>query len=334
MSKLKDIAQQYKKNSKRLPKQNVTEKKAIQKDPFSMFVGCLTEAVEQEQKKQIEAKRLQKLEEEKLLTQKQKEKQSTEKHLNNIFANIAQALNQAKAQPLLTEASELSSVNPNVEQEKNVQSEPMEDSALPSEEETSEEKTAEKDSLTNPYLKELSKTLNTKPLSKEAEEENKLKTLVSSQLTAEINKIRELFPNFGMSGSGGGTNAVQYAEGGTMRGDLNVTGKYLSGGVDLVDIFGGFGGGPSGPSDRLVSGSQSVKLSSNGELVFNVTNNNITITTPLGYKWTFDNNGTLLGPSQTLKVNGLSTEGAILSGGIDLSDIFLQKDVVDAGYYT
>ena len=36
---------------------------------------------------------------------------------------------------------------------------------------------------------------------------------------------------------GGGTNAVQYANGGTMNGDLNVNANYLSGGVNLLDIF-------------------------------------------------------------------------------------------------
>ena len=37
--------------------------------------------------------------------------------------------------------------------------------------------------------------------------------------------------------SGGGSNAVNYAQGGTMSGNLNVTGQYLSGGKDLSDIF-------------------------------------------------------------------------------------------------
>jgi hypothetical protein len=44
-------------------------------------------------------------------------------------------------------------------------------------------------------------------------------------------------------GGGGGSNAVQYANGGTMNGNLNVTGKYLSGGVDLASIFSGGGSG-------------------------------------------------------------------------------------------
>jgi len=38
-------------------------------------------------------------------------------------------------------------------------------------------------------------------------------------------------------GGGGGSVAAQYANGGTMNGDLNVTNNYLSGGVNLLDIF-------------------------------------------------------------------------------------------------
>jgi hypothetical protein len=93
---------------------------------------------------------------------------------------------------------------------------------------------------------------------------------------------------------GGGTNAVQYANGGTMNGDLNVNGHILSGGRDISNFFGNGGGGgtqtlsfnPSNadlsisggntvslsalsggggsPTDRLVSGSFLVVLSSDG----------------------------------------------------------------------
>ncbi|NBP16796.1 hypothetical protein EBU95_20815, partial [bacterium] len=43
---------------------------------------------------------------------------------------------------------------------------------------------------------------------------------------------------------GGGSVAVQYANGGTMNGNLNVNGKILSGGIDISTLFGtGSGGG-------------------------------------------------------------------------------------------
>ena len=61
---------------------------------------------------------------------------------------------------------------------------------------------------------------------------------VSERFTNEMQSIKRLIE---MS-SGGGSVAVQYANGGTMNGDLNVTGNILSGGIDLADIFTGGGG--------------------------------------------------------------------------------------------
>ena len=65
---------------------------------------------------------------------------------------------------------------------------------------------------------------------------------VSERFTNEMQSIKRLIE---MS-AGGGSVAVQYADGGTMNGDLNVTGNILSGGIDLVNIFTGGGGGGSG----------------------------------------------------------------------------------------
>jgi len=67
-------------------------------------------------------------------------------------------------------------------------------------------------------------------------------------------------------GGGGGSNAVQYANGGTMNGDLNVTGQYLSGGISLFNILSGSGGG--GSIDRLNNGTVQVILSSDNLLHF------------------------------------------------------------------
>ena len=64
-------------------------------------------------------------------------------------------------------------------------------------------------------------------------------------------------------GGGGGSVAVQYANGGTMNGNLNVNGHILSGGVDLLNVF-----SSGGLTDRLVSGSYQAVLSSNGDLIF------------------------------------------------------------------
>jgi dsDNA-binding SOS-regulon protein len=63
---------------------------------------------------------------------------------------------------------------------------------------------------------------------------------VSEEVMAYARRILEL-------GGGGGSNAVQYANGGTMNGDLNVTGQYLSGGISLFNILSGAGGGAGNP---------------------------------------------------------------------------------------
>ena len=228
----------------------------------------------------------------------QKEAQSTKRHLNSFFSALTETLKEEvvrkqteKKEP--EEETEQESEGENLKQSNtNVAEEPESN-------EPPQEAPEQQPPQTNPYVGELSKFSKTIPLSQEGEEENRLKGLVSKQLTEEVNKIRQLFPNFGMSGSGGGTNAVQYANGGTMNGDLNVTGRYLSGGVDLADIFSSTGGGPGGPTDRLTAGPKTAILDTNG----------------------------------TLTVESVNTSVALLSGGTNLLDIFLEKDVVDGGFY-
>ena len=64
--------------------------------------------------------------------------------------------------------------------------------------------------------------------------------------------------------SGGGSNAVQYANGGTMNGNLNVNGKYLSGGVDFFSIF---STGASDSQTLIFSEPNSTLTISNGNTV-------------------------------------------------------------------
>jgi len=73
-------------------------------------------------------------------------------------------------------------------------------------------------------------------------------------------KIHDKFENYktdlrkyvAVYASGGGTNATQYQDGGTINGDLNVTGQYLSAGVDLLTIFSSGGGGDDTYVNTLV----------------------------------------------------------------------------------
>lgn len=69
--------------------------------------------------------------------------------------------------------------------------------------------------------------------------QRKLKENIDSKFALEMGNIRRMMELY----AGGGTNAVQFADGGTMNGDLNVKTNILSSGVNLLDIFTGGGGG-------------------------------------------------------------------------------------------
>jgi hypothetical protein len=119
----------------------------------------------------------------------------------------------------------------------------------------------------NKYVQELQATdkVSKKQIPEKIKKLSDIKAVVTEQVIEQFNKLKQMYPNFmPHGGGGGGTNAVQYALGGTMDGDLNVTGKYLSGGVDISTLFG------SGESaaDRLVSGSQSLILNPDGTVSF------------------------------------------------------------------
>lgn len=80
--------------------------------------------------------------------------------------------------------------------------------------------------------------------------QNQLKKDLNKQFATEMQNIRRMMEMY----SGGGSTAVQFANGGTMNGDLNVTGTILSGGVDISSLFGSGGGGPGGgisPGDNV-----------------------------------------------------------------------------------
>jgi len=158
-----------------------------------------------------------------------------------------------------------------------------------------------KNKNTQNYVEELEKIKDGIQIEKEDTKVTEIKKLIEEYAEKYIKKA------VGMMGeSGGGTVAVQYANGGTMNGDLNVNGNYLSGGVNLLDVFAlqpdldnqtlyfnesnaqlSISNGNtvslsalSGEyTDRLVSGSYQVVLSSNGAVTFpdNLTIDNSTI---------------------------------------------------------
>jgi hypothetical protein len=99
-------------------------------------------------------------------------------------------------------------------------------------------------------IKEINKKLQTLVIEKKnvqlvVDDARKYTDTKVAQVSEEVMKYARRILDLG---GGGGSNAVQYANGGTMNGNLNVTGKYLSGGVDLSTIFSGGGGGQGNPA--------------------------------------------------------------------------------------
>ena len=78
-----------------------------------------------------------------------------------------------------------------------------------------------------------------------------LEKSISNRFNLELANVRRIIE----LSSGGGSVAVQFANGGIMRGNLNVTGQILSAGVDLATIFSGGGGGGDAAVNTLVHSS-------------------------------------------------------------------------------
>ena len=119
----------------------------------------------------------------------------------------------------------------------------------------------------NSYVKELKQADKNKLQIKKDKTSTDIKSVVEKQVA----EILSRYPNLGFTGGGGGTNAVQYAEGGTMNGNLTVNGTvnattYLSGGVNLYNLLSSTGGGEN--SQTLVYSTLTEELSiTNGNSV-------------------------------------------------------------------
>ena len=122
------------------------------------------------------------------------------------------------------------------------------------------------------YVKELNAIGKTKKGPKIPKQQNDIKALISQQVEQQTAKITDEVKAYARRildlGGGGGSVAQQFANGGTMKGDLNVTGQYLSAGVSLQSIFSTTSGGSGGQTDRLVSGTESLILNPDGTVSF------------------------------------------------------------------
>jgi hypothetical protein len=97
-----------------------------------------------------------------------------------------------------------------------------------------------------------------------------IKTEMSNEVKSHVANLQtdlyKKFTVYSQAYAGGGTVAVQYANGGTMNGTLNVaTGQILSGGIDLATIF----SGGSGPGSEPLFTSWAQTYSANYEGTYN-----------------------------------------------------------------
>jgi hypothetical protein len=124
-------------------------------------------------------------------------------------------------------------------------------------------------STDNIYLKELKSIFDSDKGTKEfINVSDDVKNYVLSQIKKFSLKDNENLVKKHLAGAGGGgSDARQYANGGTMNGDLNVMGKYLSGGKDLAELFSGTTN-ISGFTNKLVAGSNEMVLNTDGTIEF------------------------------------------------------------------
>jgi len=118
----------------------------------------------------------------------------------------------------------------------------------------------------NAYVKELKTSDNKTRRAPAPSKPTDIKSIIEKKVREEIEKFSQHFAQVSMTAGGGGSVAVQYAKGGTMDGNLNVTGKYLSGGRDIATLFTGGGGGT--PTNSLSANGYLLTLNDDGSVTF------------------------------------------------------------------
>lgn len=239
----------------------------ILEDPFLKFFTQLGESLKKDKKdkKTRDKKRKQIEEAVQSLVERLKKQTSDDKKIENDF------FEKEKEEPI----PELKPETPS--------SEPFTDSSSETkveEEFSTQNFEKEKDNKNfNPYVDQLKKSdSKTEPPSR-LKKITDIREFIGKEISKQFTQFQQQFPNFSFGSSGGGTNAVQFAQGGTMNGNLNVTGKYLSGGRDLIEIFSTLSGNNNHfiPPNKLISDSRELILNSDGTITFPLSN---TITSP------------------------------------------------------
>lgn len=168
-------------------------------------------------------------------------------------------------------------------------------------------------------LPEKNKEINIQDVKKDLEKK------ISLKFTNELTAIRRYLDSYG---GGGGSVAKQFANGGTMDGDLNVTGHILSGGINLLNVLSATsGGGGGGDINGVFGGLGLTGGGTSGTLTINVsagngidaTANCITVDNTVARCNTLNN---FTGGLSAVGLSALAANSGFVSAGRDLSDIF------------
>lgn len=184
----------------------------MEQDPFISFLSNLTEKikVEKEHKalmEKINANTVLPLEET-LLNLQEKINQQVQAHLQETAPDII-PVTEIITEEVPVEALELKT-NPYIQE--------------------LQKQSIDKAPESSKYVNDLDKPTTKVIAEKQPEKSEDVKKLIEEYVTKYAKRILDL-------GGGGGSVAQQFANGGTMNGTLNVTGQYLSGGVDLASII-------------------------------------------------------------------------------------------------
>ena len=168
-------------------------------------------------------------------------------------------------------------------------------------------------------LPEKNKEINIQDVKKDLEKK------ISLKFTNELTAIRRYLDSYG---GGGGSVAKQFANGGTMDGDLNVTGHILSGGINLLNVLSATsGGGGGGDVEGVFGGLGLTGGGTSGTLTLNVsagngidaTANCITVDNTVARCNALNN---FTGGLSAMGLSALASNSGFISAGKDLNSLF------------
>ena len=289
----------------------------MEQDPFINFLSNLTEKIKVEKEHKALMEKINSNTEipsvlpleETLLNLQEKINQQVQAHLQEttpVNETIPEIV--IDKTPLVVEEKNFEDF---VDKLKNILTTPRQEVLVPNvmqeEAPVEEEPIKELEPVVNPYVQELQKQSveKTPESSKYINDLDKLTTKVVNEKQPEkIEDVKKLIEEYVTKyarrildlGGGGGSVAQQFANGGTMNGNLNVTGQYLSGGVDLATV--------------ILSDFSTGNIAFSGNQIYTTNGRPILLTDTSVTSLTASN----ITANNSVKSNSFYTSGLILSG--------------------